>query len=314
MQPLKSEEFSRETDAFDAAVDRTPGLDPFCSGADWILACRAFGEEGLAPSFWRGAGGYAALSATVPPRALIGCDTTWGFACPFVGPEAGREFLRDGPRDWQILAIPGVGAGSPLLAELAQESEVRLGAVLRRARASLQGGPSRFLERRPRGLRRELVRAERTAARAGITFEAGEGGGEETVLARILDVEQRSWKGPAREGLLIPSMEAFYRVLVRRLLERGRLRARFARWRGEDVGYILGGVRAGIYRGLQFSYDERFARHSLGHWMQWRQICEACGEGLALYDLGGAMEYKRAWGESPLDTATLLVRRGAGTM
>ncbi|MGQ0615068.1 MAG: hypothetical protein ACT4PV_15145, partial [Planctomycetaceae bacterium] len=217
MQPLGLEEFERETDAFDAAVDRTPGLDAFCSGADWTLACQAFLDERLAPTFWRGAGGYAAFCATIPPRDLVGCDTTWGFACPFAGPQAAREFLREGPRAWRFLAIPGVGAGSPLLAELAGVRGVRLGDVVRRSRAGLHGGPASFLERRPRGLRREIVRAERAAARAGITFETWEGGGEEPHMARLHDLERRSRKGPAGEGLLKPSREAVDRALVRRL-------------------------------------------------------------------------------------------------
>ncbi|MGQ0613880.1 MAG: GNAT family N-acetyltransferase, partial [Planctomycetaceae bacterium] len=175
-------------------------------------------------------------------------------------------------------------------------------------------GPGCVLERRAGAFRRDLLPPARAAARALITYETCAGGGSDPLMARLLDLERRSWKGPAGEGLLIPSMEAFYRALVRRLLPRGRLRARLARRQGEDIGYILGGVRAGIYRGLQFSYDERFARHSLGHWMQWMQVQEACGEGLALYDLGGAMEYKQAWGECPLDTATLEVWRTPGRL
>ena len=134
-------------------------------------------------------------------------------------------------------------------------------------------------------------------------------GGEQDLLRRVLDVERRSWKGPAGTGLFSPGLLAFYRSLVRRLLGEGRLRALFARREGEDLGYILGGVGPGIYRGFQFSFDRRWPELSLGGLLQEAQIASLAAEGVQTYDLGIDIGYKRRWGDRAIETSTLAVVR-----
>jgi hypothetical protein len=181
--------------------------------------------------------------------------------------------------------------------------ELRLGPTLRRHVASLEGGLDGYLARRGRKLRENLRRATRRANALGLTFEAG------GTLERAVAVERRSWKGAAGTGILVPEMRAFYEVILARLGPRTRLL--FARRDGEDLGYILGGVRDGCYRGFQFSYDQRMRHVSLGGLLQLEQIAALATEGVLVYDMGIDLPYKRRWADAPVDTVTLAVVRTA---
>jgi CelD/BcsL family acetyltransferase involved in cellulose biosynthesis len=83
----------------------------------------------------------------------------------------------------------------------------------------------------------------------------------------------------------------------------------FARAGDRDVGYILGAVFEGEYRGLQFSYDDGCADLGIGGLLQVRQIVELCAEGVARYDLGTEMDYKRRWAEEVMETEMLVLVR-----
>jgi CelD/BcsL family acetyltransferase involved in cellulose biosynthesis len=83
----------------------------------------------------------------------------------------------------------------------------------------------------------------------------------------------------------------------------------FARYRDEDVGYVLGAVFAGEYRGLQFSYDDSLRRFGIGSLLQLAQIEALCEEGVARYDLGTEMDYKRRWAEAILQTEMYVLVR-----
>ena len=61
------------------------------------------------------------------------------------------------------------------------------------------------------------------------------------------------------------------------------------------------------YRGLQFSYDDEWSALSLGSLCQYHQIAGLCREGVARYDLGTDMEYKRRWAEEQFETTLLVV-------
>ena len=76
-----------------------------------------------------------------------------------------------------------------------------------------------------------------------------------------------------------------------------------------DVGYIFGAVFEGEYRGLQFSYDDDHAELGIGGLLQYHQIIELCVEGVARYDLGTEMDYKRRWAEDVMETEMLVVVR-----
>jgi hypothetical protein len=69
-------------------------------------------------------------------------------------------------------------------------------------------------------------------------------------------------------------------------------------------------VFGGTYRGLQFSYDERYGVVGLGNLSQLRQVEELALEpAVVRYDLGTGGAYKRSWAEEVLDSASLITLR-----
>jgi CelD/BcsL family acetyltransferase involved in cellulose biosynthesis len=62
-------------------------------------------------------------------------------------------------------------------------------------------------------------------------------------------------------------------------------------------------------RGLQFLYDAELARVGLGGVMQLQQIAELCRDGVARYDLGTEMDYKRRWAEELMETEMMVLVR-----
>ena len=111
-------------------------------------------------------------------------------------------------------------------------------------------------------------------------------------------------------GVLVSELHgAFYGAMLPRLCALGQQRTIFARLGERDVGYILGAVMAGEYRGLQFSYDADLAQFGIGGLLQYQQVLELCGEDIARYDLGTEMDYKRRWAEDIMETEMLVVVR-----
>ncbi len=98
--------------------------------------------------------------------------------------------------------------------------------------------------------------------------------------------------------------------MLPRLARRGAVRAQVGKRDGEDVAIVVGGVidtPGGVaYRGLQFSFDDRLRPLGLGNVAQLAQIEALSREGVALYDLGSDVDYKRRWGEGCLTTVTLV--------
>lgn len=307
---LTAKDFESEVAAYDAAVRETVGIDVFCSSSDWALAARDAWAPGAPTHLARGAHGYAVFVRTTDKlgaQILMGFDTEWGFACPIVGHDGVAKEVAASldTETWHAILLPGLVPGARLMRAVVaafRRHEVRMGPVLTRWVASLEGGLDGYLSRRSAKHRSNLRGAARRARSDGITFERG------GTLERAVAVERRSWKGAEGTGLLVPEMRAFYGSLLARLGDRARMV--FARRDGEDVGYILGGVRDGTYRGFQFSYDRRFARLSLGSLLQVQQIAALAEEGVSTYDMGIDLPYKRRWADGSVDTVTLAVIRG----
>jgi Acetyltransferase (GNAT) domain len=307
---LTVEDFEKEIAAYDALVRESDGIDRFCSSSDWVLAARDAWAPGAPTYLARGAHGYALFLRRTERNGaslLTGFDTEWGFASPLVGHDGVAKELATAieTEPWHVILLPGIVPGSRLMRAVVasfRRHEVRLGPTLTRWAASLEGGLDGYLSRREGKLRSNVRRAAKRARAEGIAFERG------GTLARAVAVERRSWKGLAGTGLIVPEMRAFYDALLARLGDRARMV--FARKDGEDVGYIMGGVRDGTYRGFQFSYDERFAHVSLGGLLQVEQIAALAAEGVTTYDMGIDLPYKRRWADGPVDTVTLAVVRG----
>jgi len=318
-----------ELDARAAELDRqalhAPFIDRFCSSSCWILPAA---EALMPPGQPLVAAGEAGFLATVvrrrgDVRTLEPCEASWGLASPLVGssPElladAAAQLLIAREADWDVLVLSGLPLGSPLLdrlaRRLARRYRVGLGPVTRRHIASLDGGLDGFLSRRPRGLRKTLRQGLRRAADEGIRFETAHTSDPDQADAlfdRVLDIERRSWKGQAGVGLAEEPMREFYRRVSRRLAASGQHRLLLARRGDDDIAFVLGAVFGNTYRGLQFSFDERFARAGLGNLAQYHQLLELTGDAsIASYDLGTGGEYKADWAEDGWDSVCLVAAR-----
>jgi len=322
-EALSLDRFAELADDFDAWVRRTPDIDPFCSSSDWVLPAAAELMPPREPFLWRGGAGWVAMMRGVHPqgwRYLEPLEASWGLACPLIGPDAdalAAEFtrlVRRAEDEWDVLLLSGLPSRSRLRAQLQR----RLGAHYELAQqgttvrhvADLRGGVDAFLARRSRNFRRSLQRSQRRAAAAGIEFEAAiprDPAAADAVFQRSLVVERSSWKGRAGMGIDTPGFGDFYRHMLRRLAARGGLRARFARHRGADVGFVIGGVLDRGYRGLQMSYHQAYRGIGLGNLLQWGEIASLCAEGFESYDLGTGLDYKQRWAEAVMISDVLIV-------
>lgn len=244
-------------------------------------------------------------------HVLGGLEPLWGFSCPVLLPDpevhAGEfaEALSGGR--WDRVVITGLGERSRLFRELARSlhhlADLYRGEGIHRCVAEIGDGYDGWLGRRSSRFRQQLRRRERAAAAAGITFDDVQS--PDGLMERLLAVEARAWKQD--EGMASSAMATMYEAMIDRLGRRRRLRAFFARLDGRDVGFILGGVRAGIYRGLQLSYAADTADLEIGHLLQAHQLQRL--PGVRTYDLGMDMAYKRRWADRVIPTTVLVARR-----
>jgi CelD/BcsL family acetyltransferase involved in cellulose biosynthesis len=314
-------ELATRADRIDELAAVSPDIDRFCSASAWaVSAFEAFSPDAV-PFVVDAPDGMVALvrHAGAAPDLVTPLEATWGLASPFLGAhpatlvDALWGALPGLARPRAVLALLGLAPGSAaargVATRFAPRYDVVEGPPTVRVMARLAGGPDGFLARRSPKFRANARRARRVAADAGWRFELHAAPGQADagdLLARALAVEARSWK--ADEGILLPPMQTFYARMLPRLAARGCLRALFARRGDEDVGYAFVGVDGGVMRGLQASYDQRFAREAPGVLLHLELIDRACAEGLDTYDLGTDAEYKRRWGEDLFETIALVCR------
>jgi hypothetical protein len=310
-------------DELDREVALTPAIDRFCSSSAWILAAAGALMPPRASFSFRGEHGYFAAMRGVHPAGfpyVEPVELAWGLGAPLIGREP-RALVDEvvpllaARRDWQLAIIAGHTASGPqrraLEAVLPARWERRRGQPTVRHVASLDGGLDGFLARRSRELRKSLRKSLRAAAAEGVTFESVRVPERDAMAFydRIQAIEARSWKAGEGVGISVGPMRAFYAAMLPRLCKLGQQRTIFARHAGRDVGYILGAVMAGEYRGLQFSYDDSLARVGIGGLLQYQQVVELCDEGVGRYDLGTEMDYKRRWAEEIMETEMLVLVR-----
>jgi len=325
MESITIYQLRNRADAHYEAVVRTEGIDRFCSSLDWILpAHEAFIPDH--PLHLRAAAeGFVSLARGFNPRIgryLQPLEASWCLASPFVGAniealiEAFAEECDTRLVDWDLLYLSGIPPDTPVFRQIVREFGIRhrigLGHRTRRYVASLDGGLDAWMSRRSSKFRSNLRRSMRLADDEGMTFEwidrlGPNDGGE--LYDRILEVEERSWKGKSGTGILDGGMNTFYRIMLPRLARRDALRVVVARRDERDVAFVFGGLFGGAYRGLQLSYDDDFGRVSLGNLVQWEMIRRLCDEGVHSYDLGSELEYKARWAEDRLETVTLWIWR-----
>lgn len=171
-----------------------------------------------------------------------------------------------------------------------------------------QTGYEQWLDRRTARFRRNLRQATARAEAEDLTIE--DAADDPDLFDRLLAIEHLTWKGQEESGITSTEMGSLYRTIIDRLRNSGRLHAHVARYRGADVGYILGGVRARRYRGLQLSYTDEARNLSVGNLLQDHQLRKLDAAQLAdVYDLGMDFEYKKRWADRTQTSLTLVVHR-----
>jgi CelD/BcsL family acetyltransferase involved in cellulose biosynthesis len=303
---------------WEQAADLTVGIDPWCSGPDWVLSVKDGFAPEAEPIVLSTATGFAILArytSSEGPDIIAGFEPLWGFACPVLGPDpatvAGAvASLLSRRRDWDQLVLPGFPADAELARVVARPlsvlGEVRGAQGISRQLARI-GDFDQWLSRRSRSSRRNFRVAERKGQEAGLSFH--DASNDDYLLDRLLAIESKSWKGQADSGITAPSMSTLYRRLIDRLQTNDRCHCHIARLGGFDVGYILGGVRNEIYRGLQLSYVEDAGQLSVSHLLQLHQIKLLCEKKAArTYDLGMDMPYKTAWADHTATSLTIVVQ------
>ena len=321
LRRLSLDELSEQAEAFDSAVEATAGIDHFCSASDWIIPAARSLMPARESWIHTAEDCYWAFMEGQHPEGfsyLEPLEAMWALACPTLGADnealvEGLEHLCEMPgASWKIMALPGLGAGHPLLSAVvsrfADRWELGLGQSAVRLLIDLDG-IDEFLARRSKHFRRSLQRSLRDAAQAAIVVEDASHSSAADLIQRIMAVEARGWKGQQGVGITEGAMHDFYKLMLPRLSQRGAVRVLFARQGERDVAYIFGGLRLEGYRGLQFSFDEEYRAYGLGNLLQYEQITRLCSEGVKTYDLGMHMEYKLRWADRQRETLTLLLLR-----
>lgn len=322
MKRISLSDFEAASDRFDRAVESMPGVDHFCSSSDWILPASEALMPEREPWLFQEQESYWAFMRGEHPEGfyyLEALEAMWALACPVIGDDtevlaAGIEELCALPiEEWTIMVISGLPSDHPLFVAIvqrfAQKLRLGLGQNTVRLGIDLSKGLDAFLSRRSKQFRRSLIRAERKAAEAQITFVDASDEPADMLFERIVAVESRGWKGRDAVGITEGPMHNFYKSMLPRLCAREGQRVLFAQDSGRDIAYILGGLRQGVYRGLQFSFDTEYHQYSLGNLLQIQQIQRLCEEGVGNYDLGTHMEYKTRWADYEHETLTLLLMR-----
>lgn len=257
---------------WEQSVDLAAQPDPFCCAPVWQLSAhRAFapGRRVLAQHTEDSVLVLAEAFLSSGQPLLTSLEAHGLFGCPLLGPDAigllaeALAVMSHGYGHLPALLLGGIVPGS------------------RRARELYACCESLF-----------------TIYLAGECIQAG----ADAVYARMLAVEQRSWKGVGHCGMTESPAREFYADMIRRLAAQGTARVMFARHEGQDIGFIFGGMLGPCYRGQQFSYDAAWKDLSIGNLLQVEQIRWLCEEGAVRYDMGTAsgepMAYKLHWTEA----------------
>jgi hypothetical protein len=302
--------------------------DPFCCRSEWQLSF----HEAFTPPFHPPRtlrlrscdGAVMALAERDDPRIgplLEPVEAHWMFGTPLLG-EGAVALLDDFLRERDVLPsvlISALQPDDPRRAELMLTFRDRFDFYRTPpetlCRASLDGGLDGYLSRRASKLRRDLRRQARKAEARGVTFERHTPRDDDeaaAVYARLLAIEERSWKGVGKCGMAEQPSRRFYGIILRRGAAGGIGRVMIARDAdGDDIGFIFGNVAGTTYRGQQFSFIESWRDASLGNLLQLEQLRWLCEEGVQRYDMGPFMDYKRRWTETAVPIENWVLRPGA---
>lgn len=309
----------------------TNQADPFCSTPTWQMAFHdAFGPERriLIESSSNSLIAFAEQISSPEEVYLTPVETHWCFGCPLLGKDAVHLLQETLSKveglytpSYPKILISGIRPGGALSQRLIQtfasRFDIYLYASSSQGAASLKDGVDGYLSRRSGNHRKKLRKQARRTAEIGISYERiipASIENAEAVYSRIIKVERASWKGTGKCGMAEPGSKEFYDSMIKRLSMSGNGRVIFAQHEGKDIGFIFGGLAGRVYRGQQFSYDEKWKDYSIGNLMQLEKIKWLCEEGARRYDMGPItgpkMGYKKHWTEKQFNIQTwLFIRR-----
>ncbi len=314
---LTSDDYDCAYPAWEKAALTSEQGDPFCCSPVWQLSFHRSFAGDCRVDLRQGENCALAFSERATDsggRCLVPLEPSWLFGSPLLG-EGAADLLAEALEDWRAeygdypdLLISGLVKGGKgldhFLREYRDEFDWYFYGEGRQCSASLAGGVDGFLSRRSANHRRKLKKSARLAAGAGVYFERRCPASQEearAVYARMLAVEERSWKGIGHCGMTEPASSRFYGILLTALARTGDARVIFARHEDQDIGFIFGGMAGDIYRGQQFSFADEWRSLSIGNLLQMEKIRWLCEEGAQRYDMGPIsgprMAYKEHWTE-----------------
>lgn len=317
-------EFDHPDSAWNRAINTAAHADPFCCRTEWQLSFHETFAPGRQLCVAHDDNSVIALARhakTTTGPLFEPVEASWLFGCPLLGPQAVpmlARLLESHPKTPVVLS--GMDLDGDVVRQIVTTFEPSYDIIHMvsetACRADLSDGFDGYLSRRSAKLRRSARNSERRANERGVSFErhsAATSEEVEAVYARIIAVEERSWKGVGKCGMNnSPSIE-FYAAMLHRMAASQTSRVIFARHEGRDIGFIFGGLcgatpKDSIYRGQQFSFDDDWRSASIGSLLQMEQLRWLCDEGVARYDMGPAMDYKHHWTETQVRFDAIALR------
>lgn len=307
----------------------TEQADPFCCGPVWNIAYQRAINPGRRVFYAHSADSALVLSESLTSGGepvLVPLEDSWLYGQPLLGDNA-PELLSDSMPELlapycssvPLILVSGIIKSSTFAARLfmrySGDYHFYRHARMAQCSASLRGGVDGWLSRRSANCRAKLKKARKLALATGIEFERHRPAPEEAapVYARMLAVEEKSWKGIGHCGMTEQPSADFYAEMIKLLAASNDALVIFARLDGEDIGFIFGGLAGDYYRGQQFSYSQEHSRFSPGNLMQFEQIRWLEELDIGRYDMGPAngprMEYKHHWTEQSQDFETWIMRK-----
>lgn len=319
-QVLSPEHF--DFDTFDHLLSQTEGIDAFCSSSSWAESCRrAFMPNApLAVYTHRTAMAVFALSRTPDGLCmLLPLDATWTLGSSIAAVNVRRDLpglIRKILEDqiyWDFCILSGIRAHSLLRKTLAAslwQYPIPAGQTVpaRRSVADISNGFDAWIAHRSSKFRAGIRRAEREVERANLRFESLPLSKINAELMQTFHaIENRSWKGQANTGISEQRMADFVQSFLALTRAREQTRVVLAYDGNLPVGFVLGGVFQGGYRGAQMSFDDRFRKLGLGNMLQVHMIRALIDEEVHTYDLGSSMPYKLRWADKEDITSSFFI-------
>jgi len=330
-------------DAWDEAVAATACPSLFAT-FDFLEACwthfaRPFGNSLAILALWDGGrlAGFAPFRVSIRraygmSRRKLGLLSDWESDRAGVAFPAGLEkectialmrFLQDHERRWDLLMLRevapesgvarGLGEWCPAQGDLSLVAEdASPSPFVELEGLTWDGYLSRLGPRTRKNVKRYLHHLEARGGYALETFEAAEDMGR--ALDMYLDVEARSWKRPAGQGIGKDARNrAFYRDLLPRLAGQGRTSVSFLRLADRPIAALVEHSMNGVVYAAQTAFDEATAPLSPGAALQALCLKRRIAEGAREYELFAKfLKDKMRWTSQVRPNRDFLVEQRGG--